>query len=83
MPSGIRHDSLSAAALYESITPDDDTALPHFARALWVGVAGDLVVKRSDGTEVTFTNVPVGLFTGVIIERVMEATTCDELVALY
>lgn len=83
MTTGIKHDSLSASAVYEAVTPSDDDNLPHFARALWIGVAGNLTLMRADGEVVAFTNVPVGLFNGVIVKRVMEATTCDEIVALY
>lgn len=43
------------------VTPDDDTDLTVWARALYIGVSGDLTITTAGGTEITLTNVPVGI----------------------
>lgn len=51
---------------YAAVTPSDtvffDAVSPKngLTRGLYVGVAGDLTVYRSDKTAVTFSNAPVG-----------------------
>lgn len=63
----------------EQITPNAN-ALAHVARALYIGVAGNLTVKmKGSGNEVHFTNVPVGIFpisvTHVLASSVGSPTT--------
>jgi len=46
--------SLSSPAVNAvEVTPNDDVDLPATTRALWIGVAGDLVVRMAGGDQVT------------------------------
>lgn len=86
------------ARRFLAVTPSDtkdvtnatgDNA-PCYAKALYVGVTGDLaVVSARDtvgtpaGTAVTFKNVPVGWFP-VQVRRVMSTgTTASQIIGLY
>jgi len=46
---------------YAAVTASDSVNYSEPARALYVGVAGDVVVVGLDGTAVTFSNLPVGI----------------------
>lgn len=50
--------------------------------ALYVGTAGNVAVKTHKGTTVTFTAVPAGTVLPVKCERVMAATTAQDMVGL-
>lgn len=71
------------------ITPSDTELLTPqsgaFARAIYVGVLGDLTVKFSGaGTPVTFTAVPAGTWLPIRPEFVMDTdTTAENLLAMY
>lgn len=43
-----------------AITPNSGADIPLRPRALWIGVAGNLTVVDSNGTQTTFSNMPVG-----------------------
>ncbi len=45
-----------------SVTPDDSADLPHVARALYIGVSGDVRMTTIGGTDITYKSVPVGFF---------------------
>ena len=60
-----------------AVTPSDANDLPTYARALYVGVAGDLAVipvGNADGAPVTFKAHPVG-YVPVAIRRVLATGT--------
>lgn len=69
-----------------SVTPNDTTDLPNGdARALYVGVTGDICVITSGGTEVIFKAVPVGTVLPVRIARVKAtgtAAAAGDIIAL-
>lgn len=73
-----------------AVTPTDNTAIP-VTRALWVGGAGNLVVKFADvvdvttaGNTVTITGVPAGTLLPFAVKCVNSAsTTATSIVALY
>lgn len=69
----------------EAVTPDDDVDLPNWAKALYIGGAGDLVVTLTnmpDGETVTLADHPVG-YAPLQVKRVLEATTATSIVALF
>jgi hypothetical protein len=64
-----------------AITPDTDNDLALWARSLYVGTAGDLVVIPADGTaSVTFVGVQ-GIVP-VAVRRVLATSTADNIVGL-
>lgn len=79
-----------AATQGRAVTPTDNTAIP-VCRALWVGGAGNLVVKFADvqdvtvaGNTVTLTGVPAGTLLPIAVKCVQSAsTTATSIVALY
>ena len=73
----------SPAMEYGPITPDVDEATPF--RALYVGTAGDVVVRQVTGgaNTVTFVGVPAGSILPVIgIGVEATGTTADDIVWL-
>lgn len=64
-----------------AVTPSDSTVL-FTTRALYIGVTGNLTVTMSDGVDVVFANVPVGIFP-IQVKKVKAATTASSIVALY
>jgi hypothetical protein len=71
-----------APSAFSAITPSDSTVLPSGIQGVWVGGAGNLVVKGLDGVTATFTAVPAGTLIRGQFTRVMAATTATSLVAL-
>lgn len=66
-----------------TITPSDSTDIP-VTRALYVGVAGNIAVRMADDeNDITFTNVPVGVFPIQVLRVLSTGTTATELIALY
>ena len=60
-----------------------DADLPEVTRGIYVGTAGDLVVRPSDGGgDVTFAGVPAGSILPVRVSQVRAATTASDLVGL-
>ena len=49
---------------------------------LYIGVTGNLTVTTDAGNLVTFLNVPKGFFP-VSVSKVMAATTCTDVIALW
>ncbi|MFC5342726.1 hypothetical protein ACETK8_06215 [Brevundimonas staleyi] len=70
----------------EAVTPNDTTDLPNLAKALYVGVTGDVrvvPVASPGGAAVTFVGHPVG-YMPIQCARVMATgTTAGSLVALF
>lgn len=64
------------------ITPADSD-LARKAYALYIGTSGHVRVTTLDGTDVLFSNVPVGIL-DIAVKRVWSTnTTASTIVALY
>jgi len=74
--------AMFSARRLAAVTPSDSTDLTG-ARAIWVGVAGNLVLKGVDDSSAVTLVVPAGVLIPVFVARVMAATTATSLVALY
>lgn len=68
-----------------AITPSDATDFTGGpTKGIYVGVAGDLVAVRPDGTAVKFKNAIQGSVIPIVAKRVNTAgTTATDLVGLY
>ena len=66
------------------ITPDDVTELALITKAIYVGEAGDVVLRSAEGdADVTFRNVPEGYILDVRVLAVRDTgTTAGSLVGL-
>lgn len=75
---------LDSPAFYgAAVTPADGSDLANTARGLYVGTAGNIKVTTKGGSEITFTNVPVGILP-VSVKRVWSTgTTASGIVALW
>lgn len=68
-----------------AVTPSDTDDLPFAARALYIGVTGDVnVVMANDdgGTAVLFKAVPVGILPVAVRKVKAASTTATNIVAL-
>ena len=66
-----------------AVSPNDTTRL-NGVRGLYIGGAGNVVVKMDrNTTAVTFTAVPVGTILPVSAVIVMTTTTATNIIALY
>lgn len=66
-----------------AITPSDTVDLTAYARALYIGGAGDVVVVTPAGTVLTFKGAVVGSTLPVAVRRVNNtSTTATNLVGL-
>lgn len=67
----------------EAVIPNDAADLPQLARALYVGVGGDVAIQTSNGTNVTFVGFSGGFFP-VRVKKLMQTnTTATNIIALY
>lgn len=70
-----------------AVTPNDSTDLSTPARALYVGIGGDLKVTTIYGQTVEFRNIPSGSVIPVMVSRVFAtgqtSTIASAIVALY
>jgi len=67
---------ISSARNCFAITPSDSLPLSSVTKALYVGSAGDIVLRSIDGEDdVTFTNVPAGLVLDVRAQFVRSTGT--------
>lgn len=75
----------SPAASAVAVTPSDSTELTYVARALYVGVGGNLAVKlRDDSTAVVLVGVAEGSVLPLQVKQVMATdTTATNIVALW
>jgi len=74
--------AMFSARRLAAVTPSDSTDLTG-VRAIWVGAAGNLVLKGVDDSSAVTLVVPAGVLIPVFVARVMAATTATSLVALY
>lgn len=77
-----RSADISAAYDGTAVTKSDVTVLPT-TRALYIGGAGDVVVKMAGGATLTFSAVPVGTLLPIQVTQVRDATTATLVLALY
>lgn len=68
-----------ASAVTKSDTDDVGT---HMTRAIYVGVAGDVVAIMAGGETVTFKAMPVGLHR-IRVSRIKAATAATDIIALW
>ena len=74
----------SPAASAAAVTPNDSVDLDPPARALYIGVAGDVKVDMfGAGTAVVFTAMPVGEHPIRVTRVYSTDTTATNIVALY
>lgn len=70
-----------------AVTPNDSNDLGTPARALYVGVGGDLKITTFDGQTVEFRNLPSGFVLPVMVARVyatgQTGAIASAIVALY
>ncbi len=83
--AGLRPDAEGPATSGEAITPDDETDLERYPRALYVGAAGDLNVVLAEGQDpVLLKNVPAGAIVWLNVKRVLATdTSAQDLLALF
>lgn len=66
-----------------AVTPSDSVDFTVAARALYVGVTGNVVVITKGGTAITFTAVPAGMILPIRCTRVNSTnTTATNIVGL-
>lgn len=66
---------------YIPITPDNDDPVPPVV-ALYVGSTGNLSVVDREGNTRVFVGVPAGAVLEISPDRILEATTADDIVGL-
>lgn len=65
------------------VTPDDNNDLSTIPRRVWVGGAGDLTIRSSEGNDVTLSSVPAGTLIPIQPVRILSTgTTATNIVAL-
>ena len=74
----------SPSASYFAVTPNDTTDLANYARSLYVGGAGTVVVDSPAGdTTISFVGVAAGTILPICVKRVRATnTTATNIVAL-
>lgn len=75
-PSGPAYDAVA-------VVTSDATDLTNPARALYIGVTGDVKVRTWGGSVVTFTAVPVGFMPVSVVRVFATGTTASSIVALW
>ena len=70
-----------------TVTPNNDADLATYARALFIGVGGDLKVTTLRGTTLEFRNIPSGSTLPIAVKKVFSSgqtsTIASAIVALY
>lgn len=68
----------------EAVTPHDTNELTAVSRALWIGVAGNVVVVTANGTTLTLKGASAGQVIPIRVKQVRATnTTATDIVALY
>lgn len=77
-----RSTDLSSGYGAAAVTPSDATIIPT-TRALYVGVAGNIAVRHSNGDLATYSNVAAGVFP-IQVDKVLSTnTTATTMIAMY
>lgn len=77
-------DLLAGATSGEAVTPSNSDELTKFARALWVGTAGDIALVTTAGTSLTFVGIAAGTMVPIQCKQVLSTgTTASNIVALW
>lgn len=80
-PTRGRGENVDPGLNFSAVTPSDSTEVN--ARGLYVGTGGDVALVNTQGTAVTFKNVPTGTILPVFAWKVNSTnTTASNLVAL-
>lgn len=67
-----------------AITKSDSTIFAKTTRALYIGTAGDVAVRMTDQTALTFTSVPAGALLPIRVDQVKATgTTASNIIGLY
>lgn len=74
-------DSTLIPANFADVTPSDTVPLPGRTIGLYVGVAGDVIVKGADGVQATLTVASAGSYLTGRFRMVMAATSASGIVA--
>lgn len=76
-------EKLFSATHWDAVTPSDTSALEPFPVAVFVGGAGDIAVKGSDGVAATFT-VLAGTSLPIQPRMILSTgTTATNIIALF
>lgn len=68
----------------EPVTPNDGTDLPGgVTRGVFIGSQGPMVVIDMTGNQVTFANMPIGLYPLRVTRVLATGTTASSIVACY
>lgn len=75
----------STSDFFVAVTPNDSADLTNGeCRALYIGGAGNIVIRNKDATSITFTAVTAGSILPCRTSRVLStSTTATSIVALY
>ena len=68
---------------WAAVTPSDTVDLPVVARALWIGVSGDISVISANGETAIFKSVPVGYWLGFVARVTAANTTATNIIAVW
>jgi hypothetical protein len=67
-----------------AITPSDESELAIIPRAVYIGGAGDLVVKLIDDEDaITFAGIQAGSLLPIRPKQVLEDTTATNIIAIF
>lgn len=82
--SGYTDSPMAPASRCFAIAPSDTAELAQVTKAIYVGTAGDVVLRSADSTQnVTFRNVPAGAILDVRVLAVKATgTTAADIVGL-
>jgi len=79
----VQTDTQSTPARFgANVTKSDSTALDPLPKAIYVGTAGDVVVRFGTGSDVTFKNVPAGAILPIRPLYIRTASTASDFVTL-
>jgi len=66
---------------FADVTKSDVTTFEE--STIFVGTAGNVSVKNSDGDTVVFKNIANGSFLPILVTQVLDATTAADIIRIY